>query len=428
MITPAAETLPPRRRRVLLSAFACSPLWGSEPGVGWRWAIELAARHDVTVVTHTYFESHVEAELQRQPRPGLAFAYYEVPGVSWHPHRQLNSRLYYWRWQYRVRALVASILERQSHDLIHHLTWGSYRLPSFLGDLDTPLVLGPVGGGEGAPRRLYRSWPWRERLFYGVRALSIHVSRFDPFVRRTMAQASCVLAKTRETQEALPAVARRKVLQVSELGVGAVAAARRAPWPRPASQTLRLLYAGRLLGGKGVSYAVDCVHELRQRGIAVELTLAGDGRLESWLRQRIDAHGISDDVRLLGKVPREQMQTLYDAADLLLFPSWHDSSGNVVVEALSRGLPVVCLDLGGPRYVVDEHCALIVRTDGLDESGVAVALAERIAPVARDGAALIRMSEQALRRAGELTWDRQVARAYDLIEDHLGWPRAGANP
>jgi glycosyltransferase involved in cell wall biosynthesis len=145
------------------------------------------------------------------------------------------------------------------------------------------------------------------------------------------------------------------------------------------------------------------------------------------LRQRIDAHGIADDVRLLGKVPREQMQTLYDAADLLLFPSWHDSSGNVVVEALSRGLPVVCLDLGGPRYVVDEHCALIVRTDGLEESGVAVALAERIASVARDGAALMRMSEQALRRAGELTWDRQVARAYDLIEDHLGWPRAGAN-
>jgi glycosyltransferase involved in cell wall biosynthesis len=421
----AQRDLPlPQRRRVLLSAFACSPLWGSEPGVGWRWAVELAARHDVTVVTHAYFRHHIEAELQRAPRPGLSFEYYEVPGVRWHPHRQLNSRLYYWRWQYCVRERVAAILAARPHDLIHHLTWGSYRLPSFLGDLDAPLVVGPVGGGEGAPRRLYRSWPWRERLFYSLRALSIELSRFDPFVCRTMGQASCVLTKTRETREALPAVARHKAMEVSELGVGQVAVARRAPWPRPAAQTLRLLYAGRLLGGKGVTYAVDCVRELRQRGVAVELTLAGDGRLESWLRQRIAAHGIDGDVRLLGKVPREQMTALYDAADLLLFPSWHDSSGNVVVEALSRGLPVVCLDLGGPRYVVDEHCALVVRTQGLDEAGIATALAERIAPVARDGAALARMAEHALRRAHELTWDRQVARAYERIEHRLGWRRA----
>lgn len=41
-----------QRRHILLSAYACSPLWGSEPGVGWQWALELSKRHDVTVITH----------------------------------------------------------------------------------------------------------------------------------------------------------------------------------------------------------------------------------------------------------------------------------------------------------------------------------------------------------------------------------------
>jgi glycosyltransferase involved in cell wall biosynthesis len=415
-----ASTVAPRRR-VLLSAFACSPQLGSEPGVGWRWAIELASRHDVTVITHSYFRSHIDAELAVHPRTGLAFEYYEVPNVRWHPHRQLNSRLYYWWWQYRVRPFVRNLLARRPHDLIHHLTWSSYRLPSFLGGLGAPVAVGPIGGGEGAPTRLYRSWPWRERLFYRLRALSIVLSRFDPFVQLTMARAHCVLAKTRETRAALPQVAWSKTYEACEIGVTTVAAPRARRWPRATSEPLRLLYAGRLLGGKGVVYAVDCVAELRRRGVAVRLTLAGDGRLESWLRQRIAQAGLEEHVDLLGQVPREEMDALYDNADLFVFPSWHDSGGTVVTESLARGLPVVCLDLGGPRYVVDEHCALIVRTDGLDEHGVAVAMADRIEPVARDGAALARMSEHALRRAHELTWDRQVARAYDLIERHLGW-------
>ena len=40
---------------------------------------------------------------------------------------------------------------------------------------------------------------------------------------------------------------------------------------------------------------------------------------------------------------------LFGSHDLFLFPSLHDSGGFVVLEALSHGLPVVCLDLGGQR-------------------------------------------------------------------------------
>lgn len=419
-MTPAA----PVRRRILLSAFACSPLWGSEPGVGWRWALELGRHHDVTVLTHAYFRDQIEPLTLRGATPGVSFEWFVVPGALGHPHHQLNSRTYYWLWQLAARKHVKALLARAPHDVVHHLTWGTYRFPSFLGGLGAPLVLGPVGGGETAPWRLWRRWPWREQLFYGVRQLSIVLSRWDPFVMWSMRRAACVLTKTHETRAALPWFARGKASEASEIGVAPAE-----PPPsrvRDAAAPLRLLYAGRLLGGKGVPYLLPMMKLLVEQGVAVHLTLAGDGRLEAWVRRKIEALDLSSCVHLAGKVPRERMQALYDASDLLVFPSWHDSSGNVVTEAMARGVPVLCLDLGGPRYAVDAACARVVCTAGLNENGVADALAAEVKKLAGDRGELGSMSAAALRRIGEMTWEQQVARAYAIIGTRLGWQAAPA--
>ena len=61
-------------RRILVSSFACSPLWGSEPGVGWHWLIELAKRHHVVLITHSHFREHLEPLLETPPWPRLRCA------------------------------------------------------------------------------------------------------------------------------------------------------------------------------------------------------------------------------------------------------------------------------------------------------------------------------------------------------------------
>lgn len=417
------------RKHVLLSAFACSPLWGSEPGVGWQWALALSQQHDVTVLTHTYFQDDIEAALRHRPHAGLQFSYFKVPLASGHPHRQLNSRLYYLAWQATVRRHVGRLLRQQRFDLVHHLTWGSYRLPCFLGGLGVPMALGPVGGGEGAPARLYRSWPWRERSFYRLRAASIVFSRWDPLVRHGLRHATCVLTKTAQTREALPRWAQGKAFDAAETGVTGVLteATVQHRWHPPSTDAarpvLKLLYAGRLLGGKGLPYLLDAMRLLQQRQAPVHLSVAGDGHLLQWARKRVARDGLGPQVQLLGKVARDLMPALYDRSDLLAFPSWHDSSGNVVTEALARGLPVLCLDIGGPRYAVDAGCAVVVPAQGLDETGLAQALAQHIESLAHDRERLGRMAQGALTRARQLTWAAQVQRAYAEIESRLGWRR-----
>jgi glycosyltransferase involved in cell wall biosynthesis len=415
------------RRRIVLSAFACAPDWGSEPGVGWHWAIELARRYDVTVVTHERFRQRIEAELARCPRPGLVFSFFGRRADESTMQRQVDSRLHYCLWQLGLRRHVQALIARRPHDLIHHLTWGSYRLPMRLGGLGLPLVFGPVGGGETAPVRLLDpAWPWSQRAFYALRAGMTVLSRYDPWLRATLHASSCTLVKTEQTRHALPSTWRIDALLVRETGIDPRAIVASRDWRTDPGRPLRLLYAGRLLGGKGAGYAVDAVLQARRAGVAVELTLAGDGGMANWLRKRVRVTGDIDGVRFLGVQPFGKMPALYDSSDMLIFPSWHDSSGNVVTEALARGLPVLCLDLGGPSYALDEQSGIVVATGGLDATGLVQAIAAEITALAADRPRLSALAEGALRRAHQLTWALQVERAYALIEARLGWSTCSA--
>ena len=124
---------------------------------------------------------------------------------------------------------------------------------------------------------------------------------------------------------------------------------------------------------------------------------------------------------LRSEVDLAGLLALYGQADLFVFPSLHDSSGNVVLEALSRGLPVVCLDLGGPWLYVDDSCGVVVRTAGYDRTGVEQALAEAIGKLIAHPARLAAMSRAAFEHAARQSWDEVVAQAYAVIGARVGW-------
>jgi glycosyltransferase involved in cell wall biosynthesis len=77
------------------------------------------------------------------------------------------------------------------------------------------------------------------------------------------------------------------------------------------------------------------------------LIIAGDGPLREQVRATIERLGLTDDVEMLGMVPREDLRPLYDSASVLLFTSLRESFGAPFLEALGKGLPAVALDLHG---------------------------------------------------------------------------------
>ena len=106
-----------------------------------------------------------------------------------------------------------------------------------------------------------------------------------------------------------------------------------------------MLYVGQLLPLKGVALAIRTLTLLPEW----HLVLCGDGPDRARLEKLARRLGVRGRVRFLGRRSREEARRLMkDSGDVLIFPSLHDEGGFAVVEALAAGLPVVCLDRGGP--------------------------------------------------------------------------------
>lgn len=114
-------------------------------------------------------------------------------------------------------------------------------------------------------------------------------------------------------------------------------------------------YVGSLEARKGVPELVDAVEQL---GIPeVQLLLAGDGPLESSLRQRADE--LPYGLRLLGRI--DEVRPFLAALDVFVLPSHSEAMPLALLEAMWSGLPIIATSVGGiPEAVVDGQSALLV--------------------------------------------------------------------
>ncbi len=97
-----------------------------------------------------------------------------------------------------------------------------------------------------------------------------------------------------------------------------------------------VLFAGRVDDSKGVMLAGRAVRRLRDTGVSVHFVVAGEGTRVPDLEALLGS-----DVSCLGVLTQQALAELYSAADVFAFPSRSETVGNVVIEALSSGLPAV---------------------------------------------------------------------------------------
>jgi glycosyltransferase involved in cell wall biosynthesis len=403
--------------RILLSAYACTPGAGSEPGIGWHWAVEIARLgHEVHILTRANNVEAVERGLASFDGLNMKVHGYDLPRwARWWKKGQRGVHVYYLLWQVGAYRCARSLHRALRFDLVHHITFGIFRHPSFMGRLGIPFVFGPVGGGEYAPVSLLRSLPLRGRIVEALRSLANRIARLDPLVHATLRQATLICCNTPETEEQIPARFRAKSVCVHDVAIDANrVAAEPSPGGRP-----RFLFVGRLLYWKGVHLALRALAALRRELPDAELTIVGDGGDRAWLQEFERKQRLGDAVEWKGWVAREEVIASYASHTAFLFPSLHDSGGTVVMESMAQGLPVICLDLGGPGAILPEHCGLKIRARGRTEEQVVDELAQAMKKLALDAPFRQKLARNALEAARHQTWAELVSGAYRQIEARL---------
>jgi colanic acid/amylovoran biosynthesis glycosyltransferase len=130
------------------------------------------------------------------------------------------------------------------------------------------------------------------------------------------------------------------------------------------SANLTLLTVGRLHKIKGHEFLIRACAHLQQQGIGFECVIAGDGPERRHLERLIHKLGLEDKVTLLGHIAREQMDSLYDRADVVALTSRSEGIPLVLMEAMARGKIVLAPAITGIPELVQHR-----RTGFLYEAG-----------------------------------------------------------
>ena len=401
--------------RILLSAFACEPGRGSEPGIGWAWAEALARDHDVVVLTDASHKTAIEAELAIRPRPRLRVEYLGSGATVWRGPRIYR---YYYQWQRMALARARELHRYAAFDVVHAVTYTAHRLPSYMGRLGIPFIWGPLGGGEDVSLAFYHP-RWigaRESAKELVRWLWNRWCRVDPGRRAAARLARAIAVTTQQTLSTFPLDVHGRIILLPSSVLNrsdqmAISASRATAGPRSG---LSLAFAGHLVGWKGPSFALRAFAMYARRYPTAELRFYGDGPMRGSLGALAGELGVSSRVHFHGWLPRAEMLATYAQHHVFLFPSLHDSSGFVAIEAQAAGLPVVCLDTGGPGMTVATGAG--VKVPPTTPRRVVADLARGLAWLTDDPSRWMAASEiaraHALDPAATPTIDEMIARLY----------------
>ena len=169
--------------------------------------------------------------------------------------------------------------------------------------------------------------------------------------------------------------------------------------------TMVLLSVGRLAAEKNLDLTIQTYQALIAAGRRVKMVFTGDGPMRAVTEVKCP------DAIFMGMCGHEQLSTLYASADLLLFPSLTETFGNVTLEALASGTPVLAFDCAAASDFVIDH-----KNGWLVDSNEPHTYIERALTITQDANTLGLAREFTRASVAHLGWDEIAAQVEDIFQ------------
>ncbi len=204
-----------------------------------------------------------------------------------------------------------------------------------------------------------------------------HVTRYLPpfscYQRCVIKHADAFWAFTDQTSNYLRAIGvpQRKIFRVYQ---GVVLPNRSAMEGSKRSGTIRILFCGRLTKQKGIDQIATAFDALSRYHSNIELHICGEGPLRSSIEALHNSR-----IALHGFVSPERMGAFYQEADIFclmsqdfyrfgMFHMWEEQLGNVLIEAMAYGIPIVTSDNGAIPEIVGRHNLICDNPSDLEDT------------------------------------------------------------
>jgi glycosyltransferase involved in cell wall biosynthesis len=340
----------------------------------------------------------------------------------WHPNRFL-ARLQDWRefssWTNGALPVADRLHREIGFDVVHHVTYSTWRIASPLWQLPIPFVWGPVGGGGWMPSRFHSTLSVTGRSFEIVRSLS-GLARFSPSLCRCAKGAAHIFASCADTKRLLASM-RGSDDAISILSPGFFSPEQIARYSElrrseRTGEVLQIFTGGNIIGSKGCALALYAVARAKAAGLRFQYTIAGGGPEEAYLRNLASKLGLAEVLFVPAYKGAEYLQKIRET-DIYLFPSFRENIGLTMMEAMLAGAVPIVLDRSAPGEIVTPECGVKLRADSVSQ-----VIEDMSAAVLRLGTApelRARLGESAVHRIesdfGEDHYRREVSRIYQNV-------------
>jgi glycosyltransferase involved in cell wall biosynthesis len=348
-------------KTILASCYAVNPFKGSEDAMGWNFVRQIARFNKVIAVTRENNREAIELYMQQNPDTiynNITFLYFDLPyRMRFWKKGSRGALLYYYMWQ---KGIVGYIKKKQLHfDIVHNVNFHNDWTPSFLWKLEKPMVWGPVGHHPLIPRvylNPYRmKYLIRDRLTWLVKNL---FWKYSTGLKKTVKHAGHIWCMNTGAVEKLH-------LKGSSYSVfPSVASEDCSKGVKGKNNNFQVISAGRFVPLKGFDLTIRSFISFLDTVPAAEranckLTLVGSGPERMFYESIIAESSAQENIEIIEWIERTALMKLYEKASVFLFPS-HEGAGMVVAEALSFGLPVICLDNIGPGQYITPECGFVI--------------------------------------------------------------------
>lgn len=391
--------------KILISAYACNPYGGSEPGVGWTAACRIARSHDVWVLTDIHNKpgwdkGFVEGVIPSNVR--VRFVRDRASSISNRFIAHIDSWLSYAAFNRLVLQAAAAWHEEIGFDLCHQVTIAAWRMPSPLWQLPIPFVWGPIGGAGYIPPGFRGMLSPSSRFFERIRDFQTVLASRSRAFRDCIRGSAVVFAANEETEDFLKPFRGGKPLV--RLPIASLPAEKVAHFRRPQNSSipggpLRLFAGGNMEGRKGVSLALRALAIVERAGVDFHYTIAGGGPEIAALRNlagtlrlgsRVEFHpGFSGD---------EYVKTLHET-DVYFLPSFRESTPVTLLESYLAGCYPVVADTSAQGEIVRRCGGTAVPV--LDMESLIQGLADAVVWCARNRQEMRRLAAESATRVVE---------------------------
>ena len=392
-------------KRILLSAFSCNPIKGSEDSYGWNWSIGLI-REGFEV--HTFTRIINKVDIENQPKiDNLFFHYIKLPlGLEkLYSFSQLTMYLYYILWQWVILIKAKQLHKSINFDKVHHVSWGSIQQGSFLYKLKIPFFFGPAGGGQKAPIEFksYFKEYWAEEI--KREKVSNLLLRYNPACKGMLNNAALVIVSNIDTFKFAELAGAKQPYLALDAGLPLNFFPSSFIEHKLQIGKIKLLWIGRFLPRKGLLLTLEVMNILKTIK-DITLTIVGDGEMMNHVNNYIEKYQLSETVKLVGSVPFEEVKNYYYNHDAFFFTSLRDSCPMQLIEAMAYSLPVITLDLHGQGQIVNSSTGIKVPVD--EPTIVIKNLAQEIISLANDSIIYQTMSKAAYYFAKKQVWEIKI--------------------